>query len=86
MPSHENSWIVQLLSRCARKVRGREPAIQRFPAACDARHFARFGIPTAIFGPGALGVAHAADEFVDLAEIVAAAQTLALVITSSWNE
>jgi acetylornithine deacetylase len=86
MPSYENSRFVQLLSRCARKVRGRESAIQRFPAACDARHFARFDIPTAIFGPGTLGVAHGADEFVELAEIVAAAQTLALVLTSSWNE
>jgi acetylornithine deacetylase len=35
------------------------------------------GTPTVIFGPGDVAVAHAADEFVPLAEVVDAARVLA---------
>ena len=38
------------------------------------------GIDAVVFGPGAVGQAHAADEFVDIAELEDAAATFARVL------
>lgn len=40
-----------------------------FPSACDAPIFARYNIPTIIWGPGSLEQAHTENEFIDLAEV-----------------
>ena len=45
---------------------------------CDARHFKNLlGVPTLVFGPGRLEVAHSADEHVEVDEILEAATVLA---------
>lgn len=46
----------------------------------DAGHFAEAGIPVAIFGPGRIEHAHMADERVSEAELVEAAQVLAVTL------
>jgi acetylornithine deacetylase len=46
----------------------------------EAAVFAERGIDAIVFGPGAVGQAHAADEFVELAELEDAAATFARVI------
>lgn len=52
--------------------------VSRLMGTCDMRHYAReLGVPTVIFGPGDLAVAHAADEYVDLDEVFTAARALA---------
>jgi acetylornithine deacetylase len=82
MPSNADSETVRLLAQCAAQVTGKTLSIKTFQAGCDARHFARFGIPTAIFGPGALAVAHASNEFVEISEIISAAKILTTFILS----
>ncbi len=44
------------------------------PFGCDATKLSRAGIPSIIFGPGSIDQAHAATEFVDLAQVEFAAQ------------
>lgn len=55
-----------------------------FPACCDARHFInRYQIPTLIFGPGKLSLAHSENEYLDLAQWEQASRILAGFITRS---
>lgn len=70
--------IVAALARAGRAVLRREPRLAGFPAACDMVHFRSAGIPTAVLGPGDLGRAHAADEWVDVREVADAARIYAL--------
>ena len=46
----------------------------------DAAVLAERGVDAVVFGPGAVGQAHAADEFVDIAELEDAATTFARVL------
>lgn len=44
------------------------------PFSCDASKLSRQGVPSLVFGPGSIDQAHAAVEFVDLAEVERAAE------------
>ncbi len=44
------------------------------PFSCDASKLSRQGVPSLIFGPGSIDQAHAAVEYVDLAEVERAAE------------
>ena len=60
------------------------PAVLRgFAAVDDAAFLTAAGIPAITYGPGDLRVAHAADEHVEIDELVAAARTYAL-LAASW--
>ncbi len=48
-----------------------------FGAASDASFYEAAGIPTVVFGPGDLRIAHCKDECVRIPEMVAAARSLA---------
>ena len=50
------------------------------PYGSDLRHYAAEGIPTLQYGPGSVGLAHAADERVTVADLVTCARTYALLI------
>jgi acetylornithine deacetylase len=63
----------------AAAVGGREPRVEGAPYGSDLRHYAAHGIPTVQFGPGELRQAHAVDESVSLAEVVACAQAYAVL-------
>ncbi len=59
----------------------------------DARFLRnQLGIPTVIYGPGSMSVAHAADEFVPIADLTAAARSFAGLFSSfgtqpgSWSQ
>ena len=41
----------------------------------------RYGIPTAIFGPGSIDQAHAVDEYVDIDQLVNASRVYALTLS-----
>lgn len=49
-----------------------------FGAASDASFYEAAGIPSVVFGPGDVKLAHCRDESVDLGELTAAAHTIAL--------
>lgn len=56
---------------------GVEPKLSALTGSCDARCYANdLAIPTVVFGPGDLGVAHGKDEQVRIDEILKAAEVL----------
>ena len=66
------------LADAAERALGRRPPFVGVPYGADMRLLVREGgTPTVMFGPGDVRVAHAADEHVDLAEVVACARVLA---------
>ena len=66
------------LAAIAGPILGREPAFRGEPYGADMRLLVNEGqTPTVIFGPGDKLVAHAADEWVPVDEVVACARTLA---------
>jgi acetylornithine deacetylase/succinyl-diaminopimelate desuccinylase len=63
------------LCRSAVHAEGREPADLGFTGITDARFYINdVRIPTVILGPGSLEVAHTADEWVAVEDLVAAAR------------
>jgi len=48
--------------------------------ACDMVHLTTAGIPTVVLGPGDIALAHTADEYVGVQELVHAAKIYALLI------
>ncbi|MEX0989235.1 MAG: M20 family metallopeptidase [Actinomycetota bacterium] len=70
--------IVGVLRDAVQDVRGSEPARVGFTGITDARFYANdAGIPTVLFGPGSLTVAHTAGEQVAVDELVAGARAYA---------
>lgn len=70
---------------CAHEVAAGEPiAIEGVTYGADMRLFLEVGnMPTVIYGGGDVRLAHVADEYIDLPEVLAAAETLALAI-AEW--
>ena len=57
------------------------------PFACDARHLVnQGGIPTVIFGPGAIAQAHKPDEHIEVAEFLDCIEHLIAFVSSWCNE
>ena len=66
------------LAAAAEQILGRRPPLVGVPYGSDMRLLVRQGgTPTVMFGPGDVRVAHAADEQVALAEVIACARVLA---------
>jgi acetylornithine deacetylase/succinyl-diaminopimelate desuccinylase-like protein len=62
---------------------GLAPEIDAMRAACDAWQYAnKLEIPTLVFGPGSLAVAHSAEEHIPVEEIFQAARALADFVTT----
>ena len=56
------------------------PAVQRgFGGVCDATWYEQAGIPSVMYGPGDLRLAHASDEYVEVDEVVTACRAFALL-------
>ena len=71
--------LVAAVAGAAEAVTGRRPARLGEPYGADMRLLVNEGAtPTVIFGPGDVAVAHAADEFVPVDEMVTCARVLAL--------
>jgi acetylornithine deacetylase len=72
---------VSALRQCHRQLTGRLPALRGVPYGADLRLFTRHaGIPTLLYGPGDVEHAHAADERVEIDEVVTCAKVLARTI------
>jgi len=65
--------IVQAVIEACRAVRGKEPEIVGLSYGTDGALSQAGGIPTVICGPGSAAQAHTEGEFVDVAELIAAA-------------
>lgn len=56
------------------------PALLRgFGGVCDATWYEQAGIPSVMYGPGDLRLAHASDEYVEIDEVVTACRAFALL-------
>ena len=89
-PASSTPWenaVVQTMARSHERVSGtviQPPSPQHpvaFGAASDASFYEAAGIPSVVFGPGDLRVAHCKDESVMLPELVAAAKSLTAAVT-----
>ncbi len=73
--------IVRTVGVAFEDATGRTPRLQGMTYGADMRLLVnQGGIPTMMFGPGNIRVAHQPDEYVPIEELVAAARTLALAI------
>lgn len=61
------------------QVRGSAPDVRGAPYGSDLRLYAAAGIPTLQYGPGRVEHAHAADESVEISDVLACAQVYALL-------
>jgi len=93
-PAASTPWehpVVQTMRRAHERVTGRpipEPSPQHpvaFGAASDASFYEAAGIPAVDFGPGDISLAHCKDESVEIAEIIAAARSLAAAVMEWCN-
>jgi acetylornithine deacetylase/succinyl-diaminopimelate desuccinylase-like protein len=76
--------LVLPLQRNAQKVLGVEVLTTGVPLYTDARHYAAAGIPTVLYGAGPRSIleanAHAADEHLELSDLRAATEIVALTL------
>jgi acetylornithine deacetylase len=77
--------IVKRLSRAIER-EGVPVRIEGMSAWTDAALLNEAGIPTVCFGPGDIGLAHAAEEYVPIAEIEVATRVLTTVVREWCNE
>jgi acetylornithine deacetylase/succinyl-diaminopimelate desuccinylase-like protein len=81
-----DSTIADIARRAIAEERGAPPEDVGFSGITDARFYINQGrIPTVILGPGSLDVAHTADEWVDVDDLVAAARIYARVFVGFLN-
>ncbi len=72
------SRLVDVLSESLGSVTGKTPEVSLMTAGCDMRYFHSLGIPTVIYGPGDLSMAHQTNEYVDVGRVITATQVYAL--------
>ena len=79
-----DSEIADILRAAVTAERGSPPADAGFTGITDARYYINDAkIPAVIFGPGSLSVAHTADEWVDVPDLVQAARIYARTFVGS---
>jgi acetylornithine deacetylase len=73
--------LIRTLAAQHRRIHNAEPTIRGVPYGSDMRLFINHGqMPAVHYGPGDVRLAHAVDEYVDLADVVAVTKTIALMI------
>jgi acetylornithine deacetylase len=73
--------IVQLAQRALAKITGAESAVIGVPYWTDGALLSTLAlIPTCLFGPGDIGVAHSADEYVTLEDVITSARVYGEII------
>jgi acetylornithine deacetylase/succinyl-diaminopimelate desuccinylase-like protein len=71
--------VTRLLQGTYKQRYGRSAAYTGFNGYSEAELLARHGLPSLIFGPGDLAVAHAPNESISLDEVIEAAKVYALL-------
>ncbi|AJY74171.1 M20 family metallopeptidase [Paenibacillus beijingensis] len=75
----ESEAVVRGLSGALQDATGRKPEFTGFNGYAEVEMLAAAGIPSVLFGPGSIDVAHAPDEYVPLDEVLQAAKVYALL-------
>ena len=76
--------VVQAVSSAHARLHGARPPVHGVPYGSDLRLLTGIGgVPTVHYGPGDVAHAHAPDESVPVAELVAVTQTLVLLVAST---
>lgn len=75
----ENSPISRLVAGACRRVLG-EATFATAPWGANSGMFKQAGIPCVLFGPGSIRQAHRADEYIELAQVMKAAEVYAEII------
>ena len=79
-----NHQLVKMLYESGKQM-GLEPEISAMPASCDSWFYNnQLQIPTVVFGPGDLGVAHSDSEHIKISDIQKAGQMLATFL-DNWS-
>jgi len=73
-----NTGLYRALESAAREVLGAPLRRAIMPACTDAHYLRERGVPTIIYGPGCLGLAHAYDEYVPVQHLELASRVLCL--------
>ena len=81
LPNGGGDEYVARLGTAIDRVRGRHE-VWNVPYGTDASTIQEAGIPAVVFGPGDIAQAHTKDEWIDLAELEAAAEVLFGFLTS----
>jgi acetylornithine deacetylase len=75
--------LIRTLAAQHRHIHGAEPTIRGVPYGSDMRLFINHGqMPAVHYGPGDVSLAHAVNEYVDLADVATAAKTIALMVVA----
>lgn len=78
-----NHPLIQQLMANHIQVHGKSAAVKGVPYGADMRLYTNHAhIPTVLYGPGDVRLAHAVDEYVPLTEVIAVTKTIALTIVS----
>lgn len=72
------SRLANTLSASLKSITGKTPEISLMTGGCDMRYFHAAGIPVVTYGPGDLLMAHQVDEYVEVGQMITAAQVYAL--------
>ncbi|MEF8842215.1 MAG: ArgE/DapE family deacylase [Haloarculaceae archaeon] len=74
--------IVERLVAAAAEYGITDPRYEGFTGGTDARHYIDAGIPTVVFGPGSVDLAHKPDEYVRWDDVVTASRIIAATAES----
>ena len=80
MQINEDEEVVQALFKCAKDNKATEPKIRGGRFDSDAGKFVARGTPTPVFGPGDITQAHSENEWVEIKQVVQAAEIIAQTI------
>jgi acetylornithine deacetylase len=80
-----DALIVRQLNRAVQAIVGSAQTIG-VPFGTDASKLSQNGVPSVVFGPGDIDLAHTADESIALAEVARAAEILATLMLESGEE
>jgi len=72
------SELIQTVKGSIEAVTDRTPKVTVMAGSCDMRYFQASEIPTVIYGPGNMELAHQTDEYVEIWQLVLAAKVYAL--------
>jgi acetylornithine deacetylase len=82
----ENHPLVAVLADAYKRVKGETPTVEASPWGTDGGLLSQVGqIPTIVFGPGTTAVAHHPNEYIEIDNMLIAAEILALTIIH-WCE
>lgn len=75
----KDSPICTKTAEAVKDVSGKLPTVTMCIGSLDMRYFTEIGIPTVAFGPGDLRLVHTVNEYVEVKELIKAAEIYALV-------